>query len=350
MAQLLWQGSPDPELLDAARTGALSNEEAVERQVRRMLTDARAEAFIIDFSRKWLHLRSLDEIRRPPVIPDYWTVAQREDLLRRVARGNERFPEWDEGLREALRREVELFVISQVRDDRPVVELWTADYSFLNDRLAAHYGLAGVTGPEWTRVQLPDDARRGLLGKGGILAMTSLWDRTSPVQRSKWVGDVFFNLSYPAPPRDKPVVPFEERSVRSVMEEATSPPQCSSCHSAFDPFGFALENYDALGRWRVADAGVPIDASGRFWNGRAFRTLDEFRAGLVGFQDVFAATLAERLVTYSRGRSQGRDDIPQVDAFDGARARRIASAAKSRGYRWSAFLGALLTTEASAPR
>jgi hypothetical protein len=237
-----------------------------------------------------------------------------------------------------MQREIELFVYSQMRDDRPVTELWTANYTFLNERLARHYGVRDIEGPSFRRVTLPDENRAGLLGKAGISLITSLVDRTSPILRAKWLSRVFFNQQLPGPPPDLKAFESGRKPIRQAMEEYGAQPRCASCHSIYDPLGFALENYDAVGRWRSEDAGSPINVSGKLFDGSGFSTLNEFRQGLLKSQDVFADTLTENLLSYAMGRSSGRDHIPVLDAVDRVAVRAIVREAKNADYRWSSLI------------
>ena len=241
----LWSSIPDDELLDAAVDGRLSDPAELERQARRMLADARSSVLVSSFAAQWLHLR-----RMGSVTPDV-----------------NAFPAFDENLRTAFVRETELFLDSQLRDDRSVVDLLSADYTFVNERLARHYGLPNVYGSRFRRVTLDDERRRGLLGHGSILTVTSLATRTSPVVRGKWVLENLLGTPPPPPPPDVPPLPESAggdtlTSMRERMEAHRANPICASCHTRMDPIGFALEHFDAVGRWRDTEAGTPIDTSG----------------------------------------------------------------------------------------
>ena len=245
MSFFLWSSIPDDELLDVASAGSLSDGAELERQVRRMLGDPRAAALVQNFAGQWLGLRSVDGLAPDPNL----------------------FPEFDENLREALRRETDLFVASHLREDRSVVDLLRADHTFLNERLARHYGIAGVTGNHFRRVSLPDERRGGLLGHASVLAVTSYGNRTSPVLRAKWLLENVLGTPPAPPPPDIPSLPEggaaagEPRTVRERLARHRQNAACAICHAPMDPLGFALENFDALGGWRTLDAGVPIDAS-----------------------------------------------------------------------------------------
>ncbi len=310
----LWASIPDDELLEAAEAGLLRDPDVLEAQVRRMLADERAGTLVTSFAAQWLHLR-----RMRTVTPDV-----------------NAFPGFDENLRDALVRETELFVGSQLRDDRSVVELLTADYTFVNERLARHYGIPGVYGPRFRRVEWDDDRRRGLLGQGSVLTVTSLATRTSPVVRGKWILENLLGAPPPPPPPDVPELEEqteggEPASLRARLEAHRANPVCSGCHSRMDPLGFALENFDAVGRWRDADAGgAPIDTAGVLPDGAAFDGLPELRGILHGRRDEFVATVAEKLLTYALGRGVEHYDRPAVRA--------IVRGAADDDYRWSSII------------
>ena len=310
----LWASIPDDELLEVAEAGRLRDPDVLEAQVRRMLADERAGTLVTSFAAQWLHLRR----------------------MRTAAPDVNAFPAFDENLRDALVRETELFVGSQLRDDRSVVELLTADYTFVNERLARHYGIPGVYGPRFRRVEWDDDRRRGLLGQGSILTVTSLATRTSPVVRGKWILENVLGTPPPPPPPDVPELPErgdagEPASLRARLEAHRANPACSGCHSRMDPLGFALENFDAVGQWRDADAGgAPIDTAGVLPDGAAFDGLPALRDILHGRRDQFVATVAERLLTYALGRGVEHYDRPAIRA--------IVREAAADDYRWSSII------------
>ena len=310
----LWASIPDDELLEAAEAGRLRDPEVLEAQVRRMLADERAGTLVTSFAAQWLHLR-----RMRTVSPDV-----------------NAFPAFDENLRDALVRETELFVGSQLRDDRSVVELLTADYTFVDERLARHYGIPGVYGPRFRRVEWDDDRRRGLLGQGSILTVTSLATRTSPVVRGKWILENLLGTPPPPPPPDVPELEEqaesgEATSLRARLEAHRANPVCSGCHSRMDPLGFALENFDAVGQWRDADAGgAPIDTAGVLPDGAAFDGLPELRDILHGRRDEFVATVTEKLLTYALGRGVEHYDRPAIRA--------IVREAAADDHRWSSII------------
>ncbi len=310
----LWSSIPDDELLDVAIRGELADPAVLRQQVRRMLADARSRALVENFAGQWLVLRNIRDVEPDP------------DLL----------PEFDENLREAFQRETELFVESQLRDDRSVVDLLNADYTFLNERLARHYGIPNVYGSHLRRVRVDEAQRGGLLGHGSLLTVTSYPNRTSPVLRGKWLLENILGSPPPEPPPDVPAL--EERgsdgqpqSVRARLEAHRENPVCAACHAPMDPLGFALENFDAIGMWRSTDAGTPIDASGTLPGGREFQGFAGLRELLVTeYRDQFVSTVIERLLTYALGRGLQYYDAPAV--------RQIQQAAASSDHRWSSII------------
>jgi beta-lactamase regulating signal transducer with metallopeptidase domain len=318
LATFLWGAPPDRRLAALASGEQLRDPATVRREVRRMLNDTRAVSLLTGFFDQWLLLGNIDRVKPDPA----------------------RYPEFDEDLRKAFRRETELFVQSQVRDDRPVPELLRADYTFVNERLARHYGISGIFGDEFRRVRLADDSRAGLLGKGSLLAITSYAERTSPVLRGAFVLRTFFGTPPPPPPPNVPALktgnPDEPSTLRTRMEAAVKAPVCASCHSLIDPLGFALENFDAVGRWRNTDAGLPIDASGAFAT-RPFRGPAEFRLALLERSDAFVRAVTERLLSYALDRPITHLEMPAV--------RTIVRNAAVDGYRWSSIItGVVVST------
>jgi hypothetical protein len=309
----LWSSVPDDVLLDLAERGRLSDPVELEGQVRRMLRDPRASALVTNFAGQWLHLRNM-----PFISPDA-----------------EAFPEFDGNLREAFKLETELFVDSQLREDRPVVELLTADYTFLNERLAKLYGVPHVYGSHFRRVKITDDRRRGLLGHGSILSVTSYATRTSPVVRGKWLLENILGTPPPPPPANVPPLPENgdpgqaPATVRARLEQHRTNPVCASCHAPMDPLGFALENFNGIGRWRTVEAGTPIDASGTLPDGTKFDGPTELRRALLLQHDAFVRTATEKLLTYALGRGLEHYDMPAV--------RRIVRDAAPDA-RWSAMI------------
>ena len=311
----LWSTIPDDELLNVAARGALSDPGVLGQQVRRMLGDARSTALVDNFVSQWLMLRSVGGITPDPNL----------------------FPGFDENLREAFQRETELFVESQLREDRSVVDLLSADYTFLNERLARHYGIPDVHGSRYRRVTLRGERRRGLLGHGGILAVTSYGNRTSPVLRAKWLLENILGTPPSPPPPDVPALPEagttpgEPRTVRERLAQHRRNPVCANCHAPMDPLGFALENFDAIGRWRTTDAGVAIDAAAVLADQTTrFEGPAGLRQVLLSRSEQFVETFTEKLLTYGLGRGLEYYDRPVI--------RSITRAAEADDYRWSSLI------------
>ena len=310
----LWSSIPDDPLLDAAIRGTLKQPRVLERHVRRMLADPRSEALVTSFAAQWLHLRNLTASNPDPRL----------------------FPDFDDNLRRAFRRETELFFDSVKREDRNVLDLLRADYTFVNERLAKHYGIPNVYGGHFRRVTLPTHSpRRGLLGHASILTVTSYGDRTSPVQRGKWILENLLGLTPPAPPPNVPAL--KERvaggkllTMRQRIAQHRENPACSGCHNLMDPIGLATENFDAVGRFRTLEDGVPVDASGGLPDGATFDSIDGLRAGLLRRPELFVGTMTEKLLTYAVGRGLEPADAPAVRA--------IARASSTGDYRFSSLI------------
>ena len=295
----LWGAAPDEALMAAAVQGELATAAGLERQARRMLADPRASALATRFASQWLRLQDLEKIH-----PDARL-----------------YPQFDATLADAMRRETELLFDSIVRGDRDVLELLTADYTFVNERLARHYGIPNVTGPEFRRVSTGDVNRRGLLGQASILTMTSVADRTSPVLRGKWVLEVLLGMPPPPPPPNVPLLEETKAaagarllSVRERMEEHRSNPQCRSCHRVIDPLGLALENFDVTGAWRIRDGGAAIDPSGELYDGSALSGPVGLRAALLRKKETVLRNFTENLLAYALGRRLEYYDMPLVRA------------------------------------
>jgi mono/diheme cytochrome c family protein len=293
----LWDSVPDAELLKAASQGALRTSAGIEKQVRRMLTDPRAESLSTRFAAQWLRLQDLDQI-----FPDY--------LL---------YPQYDETLAKAMKRETELFFDSLVRDDRPVLDLLNADYTFVNERLAKHYGIPNITGNAFRRVALPE-YRRGLLGQGSILTLTSVADRTSPVLRGKWVMEVLLGTPPPPPPPNVPALDDSVKAesggtrltTRQRMEEHRKNPTCNACHRVIDPLGLALENFDVTGAWRIKDNEMPLDSVGDLYDGTKMDGPAGLRQALMKHSDMVLRSFTENLMTYALGRRVEYYDMPAI--------------------------------------
>jgi hypothetical protein len=299
----LWSTIPDAELLDLAERGRLKDPAVLERQVRRMLDDPRASALVSNFAGQWLHLRNVETVKPDPVI----------------------FP-FDEALRQSFLTETALFVSSVFREDRSLLDLLSADYTFVNQRLAEHYGIPRVYGSQFRRVTLTDENRRGLLGHGSVLTVTSYPNRTSVVQRGKWILENLLGTPPPPPPPDVPELKAAPHgkvlSMREQMQAHRTNAVCAACHSRMDPIGFALENYDAVGRWRGEDAGAPIDASGTLPDGTAFQGPAGLSQLLLNtYRDDFVRTATEKLLTYALGRGVEYYDYPTIRSINREAAR-----------------------------
>ena len=290
----LWSSIPDDELLQLGIAGTLHEPATLEKQVRRMLADPKARTLVTNFANQWLYLRELRNVN-----PDV-TI----------------FPDFDDNLRQGFQRETELLFESVMREDRSVLDLLDADYTFVNERLARHYGIPNVYGPDFRRVPVPSDARRGLLGHGSLLLVTSNANRTSPVIRGKWILENLLGAQAPLPPPDVP--PLEEkptaaaRSVRERIEQHRSNPACAGCHKIMDPIGLALENFDAIGRWRTMDEGVRIDASAQLVDGTAIDGAAALRQAMLGRSNAFVTSMTEKLLMYGVGRELKYYDMPAV--------------------------------------
>ena len=309
----LWSSIPDDPLLDVAAAGRLKDPAVLEEQVGRMLADPRSKALVSNFAGQWLYLRNM-----AMVAPDLGE-----------------FPEFDENLREALQRETQLFFESMLREDHSVADLLDADYTFLNERLARHYGIENVYGNHFRRVVLSHEERKGLLGKGSILTTTSYANRTSPVLRGKWVLENILGTPPPPPPPDVP--DLEEASgdgkaltMRERMEKHRANLACAACHARMDPLGFALENFDAIGGWRTTEAGSPIDSSGALPDGTEFEGAPGLRRILLDRRQEFVMNVTDKLLTYALGRG--------VEYYDAPAVRSIMREAAPNDYRWSSLI------------
>jgi hypothetical protein len=319
----LWGTGPDAELLKVAGRGGLSVPGAMARQTKRMLASSRADALSTRFASQWLRLQDLERVIPDPIL----------------------YPYSDQTLSLALKKETELFFDSLVRDDRSVLELLTADYTFVNERVARHYGIPNVTGPAFRRVSVPDE-RRGILGHGSILTLTSIADRTSPVMRGKWVMEVLLGSPPPPPPPNVPLLEETKGttdagatlSVRQRMEQHRSNPQCTSCHKVIDPLGLALEPFDATGKFRVKDGATAVDPTGVLYDGTPIDGPAGLRAALLRHQDAFLLSFTRSLMTYALGRRVEAADMPAV--------RKIIRAAEAQQYRMTAFVNGIVQSSA----
>src|SRR5437870_7558549 len=313
----LWSSIPDERLLDLAERGQLSNPQTLERETRRMLADPRAiDSLVTTFAGQWLNLRRVEETVVDPG----------------------RYPNYDESLLQGFQRETELFIGSTIREDRSVADLLNADYTFVNERLARHYGIPGVYGSRFRRVTLPNhDQRGGLLAQGALLATTSYPDRTSPVLRGKWLLNNIFGLPVPPPPPGVDTNLAENKpgarpaSIRERLAQHRQNPSCNSCHSTIDPLGFALENFDVIGGWRTNDeSGKPVDASGATTSGAKVEGLTGLRALLLERPEQFPRTVTEKLLSYAIGR--------RLEYYDRPAVREIVRDAAAHEYRWSSII------------
>ena len=309
----LWSSIPDDELLAEANAGRLKDPSVLERQTRRMLADPKAQALVSNFAGQWLHLRNLRNAQ--PHADD--------------------FPDFDDNLRHAFQRETELLFESVMREDRSVVDLLRADYTFVNERLARHYGIPNVYGSQFRRVPVTDDKRKGLLGHGSLLTLTSHATRTSPVLRGKFILENILGTPPPSPPPDVPALKENEKgqkpkTVREQMAEHRANPTCASCHKIMDPIGFALDNFDAVGAWRTEDAGAPIDVSGELTDGTRIDGVVSLREAILARPDLFAGTMTEKLLVYALGRGLDDHDMPVVRA--------ILRTAAAHDYRFSSLI------------
>jgi cytochrome c5 len=314
----LWSSIPDDQLLTLATQGKLREPAVLERQVRRMLADPRSKALVDNFAAQWLFVRNLQSF-----LPDTQT-----------------FPNFDDNLRQAFRSETELFVESIIREDRNVLDLLTADYTFVNERLARHYGIPNVYGSRFRRVTLPDENRRGLLGQGTVLAVTSYPNRTSPVLRGKWILENVLGTPPPPPPPNVPTLRENGEggkvtSVRERLEQHRKDPGCATCHRVMDPLGFSLDNFDATGEWRTNEAvGIPVDATGQLADGTPVNGPIALRQALLKHPEQFVRTMTEKLLTYGLGRGLEHYDMPVVRA--------IANNAAKENYRFSSLIAGIV--------
>jgi mono/diheme cytochrome c family protein len=312
LSYFLWASMPDAELRRAASAGTLRNPQVLAQQVRRMLRDPKSRALSEGFAAQWLQFRALES----------------------VTRDRERFPDFEDYLKMSMRRETELFVEHVIRDDRSILDFIDGRYSYLNERLARHYGIPNVSGPEFRRVDLSGHPRGGVVTQGSVLTVSSYATRTSPVLRGKWILENLLDAPPPDPPADVPNLDEAAigtaASMRAQLEEHRKNPTCASCHRRMDPLGFGLENFDAVGAWRTTDGKFPIDATGTLPNGRSFQGPDELRAILVADRDVFARALTSKLLTYALGRG--------LERYDARTVKQIAARLPAQNHRFSALV------------
>jgi len=307
MAKLIWNAGPDAVLLDAVQRGRLRDPAVLEQQVRRMLRDSKAKNLVTEFFERWILWDALDK-------------AQNADEL----------------LRQDLRTETQLFLESQVREDHNALDLWTASYSFLNDRLSRHYGVAGSSGNDFRRLAFADNNRAGILGQGSFLTVSSFGNRTSPAVRGRMILMIFLGFTPPDPPPNiRPLKADDNRTMRVRMEEHRSNPACANCHITFEPLGDALENFNSTGQWRNTDGGSPIDASGTFVDGTKFNGPAELRAALVKYRDAYYANVAQKLLGYALSRKARAWNVYD---YEMPSVRAIVREASVNDYRWSSII------------
>ena len=325
LSYFLWSSTPDDELLAKAAAGRLREPDALKAEVRRMLVDPRSAALVSNFTGQWLQLRNLD----------------------RQAVDRKTFPNYTDELRADMRREAELFFQNLIREDRPVLDLLNADYTFVNERLARHYGIAGVRGEDFRRVSLAGTHRGGVLTMGGVLTVTAMPTRTSPVKRGKFILDQILGMPPAPPPPD--VTPLGDKpqdvsagSLRQRLERHREDPSCFSCHARMDPLGFAMERFDAVGAWRDQDGGFPIDAAGKLPEGREFNGPDELRQVLLEHKTEFLRCFVENMLTYALGRG--------VEHYDRCTVRDICQSVETDGYRFGTLVTSIVTSDAFQKR
>lgn len=315
----LWSSIPDDRLLELAGQGKLKDESVLDAEVKRMLADPKAESLVTNFATQWLSLRKLDSANPVSV-------------------------EFDGALREAMLKETQLLFGHILREDASVVELLDADYTFVNERLAKHYGLPGIRGSHFRKVALPEGFRRGLLGHASILTITSAPNRTSPVIRGTWVLENLMGTPPPSPPPgvetnlEVSVPGGQTLTIREQLERHRSDPSCSACHSVIDPLGFALENYDAIGKWRDEVGGAPVNTSATLWDGSAIDGPEDLRKALLAREEMFVEAFIEKMMTYALGR--------RVEYFDMPTIRKVAAAAEKDDYRFSAVVKGIVDADA----
>jgi hypothetical protein len=312
LSYFLWSGMPDADLTKRAADGSLSKPDVLKAEVKRMLSNPKSSAMAENFAGEWLEVRRLESIT-----PDRDT-----------------FPDFDDYLRDSMKQETELFIENLLRNDGSILDLIDGKYTFLNERLAAHYGIPGVKGTEFRKVDLTGTNRSGVLTHGSVLTVSSYATRTSVVLRGKWVLENFLNAPPPPPPPNVPSLDASHvgtsASLRQVMEEHRANPVCASCHTRMDPLGFSLENYDAVGSWRDKDGSVPVDSSGVLPDGRTFRGADGLQGVLRGDKDAFANGMASKLLTYALGRG--------IESFDRPAVNQIVDHVKAADYRVSSLV------------
>jgi mono/diheme cytochrome c family protein len=319
----LWGAPPDQELIDLAKSGRLTAPGMLEKQAQRLLADPRAEALGTRFAAQWLRLQDLDKVKPDPNF----------------------FPNFDENVAAAMKRETELFFNDLVKRDRSFMEFYTADYTFVNERLARHYGIPNIAGSQFRRITYPDATRRGILGQGAVLVQTSLANRTSPVLRGKWVMEVLLGTPPPAPPPNVPTLDESASAkdgkmltTRERMEAHRANPTCNACHRFMDPIGLSLDSFDVTGRWRERENGMPLDTRGDYYDGSQINNLDQLSAALLKRPEPLVRNFTENLMAYALGR--------RVETFDQPTVRAIAKKATADGFRMSSFILGVVKSDA----
>ncbi len=325
LAFFLWSAPPDGRLIRVANSGTLHQKAVLERETRRMLADSRSSTLATNFAVQWLNLKNLDD-----VLPDPY-----------------QFPNFDKNLAQSMRHETELLFSDVMRSDHDVLDLLTANYTFVDEKLAKHYGIPNVYGNRFRRVEITDDNRRGLLGQASILTLTSTANRTAPVTRGKWVMQVLLGSAPPPPPPNIPALAeaseiLTPQSVRQRMEEHRKNPACASCHRVIDPIGFSLENYDPTGAWRNSDTGIKIDTTGTLFDGTPLKSPADLRNGILKHREAFLRAFAENLYAYGLGRIPDYRDLPQV--------RSIVDRAEKRNNRFSEYVLGIVESPAFTER
>ena len=311
MARFIWNDSPDPLLLDAAKKGDLKKPAEIDRQVRRMLQDPKSDGLVTKFFERWASVDSLDKAQNA-----------------------------DETLRRDFETETRMFFTTQLREDHNALDLWTANYTFLNDRLARHYGIPGDFSTEFRRFTYTDDRRAGLLGQGSFLTVTSQKDRTSPVSRGRMVLTTFLGVAPPPPLPNVQPLPNTDRPMRVRMQEhLKTAPVCVSCHATFEPIGYALENFNPVGQWRATDWGESLDVSGNFVDGTSFNGPSELRAGLLKYRAAYYSNVTQKLLGYALGR-EGK--AWTVQGYEMPAVRSIVREAAAHDYRWSSIVSGIV--------
>ncbi len=348
MASFIWGEAPDSTLADLAARGRLRDAAVIDQQVKRMLSASKAEKLTTGFFSRWLQLDGLSAFFQLPNNPGLKEEV-RQSIVAEMARGKALFPERTEELLGAMRHETELFVSEQLQRDRPALELWTANYSFLNDQLASIYGISNITGSQFRRLNLPGDRRAGLLGQLSILSTTSFATRTSVVARGKWLWSTFLGIPLPPPPPNVP--PLDQTppstagqliTLRARTEAHHVNPACNSCHMTFEPLGDALGNFDVVGRWQETEAGLPIDASGTLWDGTRFSGPAEMRSALLKYRDSYYWNVTSGLLTQALGRERFTAPGGQLYPYEQPAVRAILREARAGNYTWSSIIAGIV--------